>query len=362
MPYGSAVRQMSYRPFSKKLGTNFPTPYRETHAGLVVRPSLSPLPLHIHLPDHGSGQADLPLEISMAPEPLLRLPRVTASPLYGFSSPRCLSPRELFFHCCYVVRTPFIGALPLGGAVHGVVGQAEAYALSKKATSMSTARRKVASTLARSAALSVAAVASSSARRAPCAGHRVRRSSTLCQVAAGGHAAACVLRRKGSQGSTLCRVCCERGAASAPSQSTRLVRVRVRVNVCTVWVRVGVDPLATGEGPLHRHRQHALAPRLPEPASHNRGRQGKGEGQASHSPRCELDAPPLGHDEDRQHLRVRRLRGLAHQAVERGGRWCVWRVHSSGLVDAERVEAPLEVGVLPTGDQREKLAARNPVC
>ena len=55
-----------------------PTPYRETHAGLVVRPSLSPLPLHIH--SRIRPQVDLPLE-SLCP----------ASQLAHCRSPRCLS-------------------------------------------------------------------------------------------------------------------------------------------------------------------------------------------------------------------------------------------------------------------------------
>ena len=57
-----------------------PKPYCETHAGLVVRPSLSPLPLHIRLMGIRPGGSPLG-------EPL---PRVQ---LAHCSSPRCLSPR-----------------------------------------------------------------------------------------------------------------------------------------------------------------------------------------------------------------------------------------------------------------------------
>ena len=60
-----------------------PPPHRETHAGLVVRPSLSPLPLHIHLMGIRPGRFPLG-------EPL---PRVQ---LAHCSSPRCLSPRVIF--------------------------------------------------------------------------------------------------------------------------------------------------------------------------------------------------------------------------------------------------------------------------
>ena len=83
-----------------------PTPYRETHAGLVVRPSLSPLPLHIRLMGIRPGGSPLG-------EPL---PRVQ---LAHCSSPRCLSPRVVlslllcgayplyrcFRRCCMVLKT-----------------------------------------------------------------------------------------------------------------------------------------------------------------------------------------------------------------------------------------------------------------
>ena len=91
---------------------------------------------------------------------------------------------------------------------------------------------------------------------APCARHRLSRSSTAGQVAA---AAACVLPRRGSQGSTLCRVGNGRGAASAPSQSTRLLRVRVRARVRVrgrvrgrVRVSARVSGWGSGSAPLCR--------------------------------------------------------------------------------------------------------------
>ena len=171
-----------------------------------------------------------------------------------------------------------------------VFGQVEAYALSKKASSMSTARRKAVSTLLRSAALSVAAAVSSSPRRY---------STTLQGLggtglggtgytrARGVHGAVCTAQavqdldsrpgggcrcmrpaEEGSQGSTLCRVGNGRGAASAPSQSTHLLRVRVRARV---RVRVSSPCAAAGARHCPRHpRRRRRAPPPPPPAGRRR--------------------------------------------------------------------------------------------